>query len=170
MLTQILQKMLNQNLTFQILKQTDRCLKEKKSNWTNRAKTYSYLKENNDEDKKKAKDTKKCVIKRKIKFQNNKNCVNEARMGGKAKYLEKNKFNVDNLKEFLKNNLILKMQQRFKNERHNVFTEVINKIVLCSNDDKRMQSIDSTETYAYGTSKDITFAKEKIKRHNKIQK
>ena len=31
-----------------------------------RAKTYSYLKDNNDEDKK-AKGTKKCVIKRKIK-------------------------------------------------------------------------------------------------------
>ena len=33
-----------------------------------RAKTYSYLKDNNDEDKK-AKDTKKCVIKRKLKFE-----------------------------------------------------------------------------------------------------
>ena len=33
-----------------------------------RAKTYSYLKDNNDEDKK-AKGTKMCVIKRKLKFQ-----------------------------------------------------------------------------------------------------
>ena len=33
-----------------------------------RAKTYSYLKDNNDEDKK-AKATKKCVIKTKLKFQ-----------------------------------------------------------------------------------------------------
>ena len=33
-----------------------------------RAKTYSYLKDNNDEDKK-AKGTKKCLIKRKLKFQ-----------------------------------------------------------------------------------------------------
>ena len=33
-----------------------------------RAKTYSYLKHNNNEDKK-AKDTKKCVLKRKLKFQ-----------------------------------------------------------------------------------------------------
>ena len=32
-----------------------------------RAKTYSYLKDNNDEDKK-AKETKKCVIKRNLKF------------------------------------------------------------------------------------------------------
>ena len=44
----------------------------------------------------------------------------------------------------MKNNeLILETQQRFKGERHNVFTEEINKIVLSSNDDKRMQSIDS---------------------------
>ena len=33
---------------------------------------------------------------------------------------------------------MLKIQQRFKSERHNVFTEVINKIALSSNDDKRM--------------------------------
>ena len=39
-----------------------------------RAKTYSYLKDNNDEDKK-AKGTRKCVIKRKRKFQDYKNCL-----------------------------------------------------------------------------------------------
>ena len=39
-----------------------------------RAKTYSCLKDNNDEDKK-AKATKNCVIKRKIKFQDYKNCL-----------------------------------------------------------------------------------------------
>ena len=43
---------------------------------------------------------------------------------------------------------MLKTQQRFKSERHNIFTEVLDKIALSSNDDKRMQSIDSTETYA----------------------
>ena len=37
---------------------------------------------------------------------------------------------------------------------HNVFSEEINEIVLISNNDKRMQSIDLTETYSYGTSKD----------------
>ena len=36
-------------------------------------------------------------------------------------------------------------------QKRNVFTEVINKIVLCSNDDKRMQLIDSIETYAHKT-------------------
>ena len=54
------------------------------------------------------------------------------------------------------------MQQRFKIERHNVFTEEINKIALSSNDDKRMQSIDSIETYAYGTSKHLVSENKEI--------
>ena len=56
----------------------------------------------------------------------------------------------------IKNNkLVLKPQQRFKSERHNIFSEEINKIALSSNDDKRIQSIDLIETYAYGTRKVI---------------
>ena len=51
-------------------------------------------------------------------------------------HLEENKINADSLedqKEFIKNNkLILKTQQRFKRERHNVFSEQINKIPLSS--------------------------------------
>ena len=63
----------------------------------------------------------------------------------------------------LKNNkLILKTRQRFKNERQNVFTEEINNIVLSSNDDKGMQSIDFIETYAYGTSKDLVSEKKRL--------
>ena len=54
---------------------------------------------------------------------------------------------------------MLKTQQRFDSERHNVFTEEINKIALSSNDDKRMQSIDSIETYAYGINKDLVYKK-----------
>ena len=53
------------------------------------------------------------------------------------------------------NKSILKTQQRLKSRRHNVFTEEIDKIALSSNDDKRIQSIDSIETYACGTSKDV---------------
>ena len=45
---------------------------------------------------------------------------------------------------------------------HNVFTEEINKIALRSNDDKRMQSIDSIEAYAYGTSKDLIKEKQRL--------
>ena len=35
----------------------------------------------------------------------------------------------------------------FQSERHNIFNEEINKIALSSNDDKRIQSIDSIEMY-----------------------
>ena len=72
-----------------------------------------------------------------------------------------------NQKEFVKNNkLILKAQQRFKCERYNVFTEEIKKIALSLNYHKRMWSIDLIETYAYRTSKDLIFKKEKNKRNN----
>ena len=64
--------------------------------------------------------------------------------------------------------LILKKQQRFKSERY-VFTEETNKTALSLNDDKRMYSIDSIETHAYGRSKDLVREKEKIKCHNIIK-
>ena len=63
-----------------------------------RAKTYSYLKDNNDEDKK-AKGTKKLVIKRKLKFEDYKNCLEAAQIGNEINHLEKNKIDVDSLKE-----------------------------------------------------------------------
>ena len=40
-----------------------------------------------------------------------------------------------------------------------MFTEEIKTIVLTSNDDKRMQWLDSIETCAYGTSKDLVSEK-----------
>ena len=43
-----------------------------------RVKTYSYLIDDNSEDKKKQKTQKQCVIKRKNKFQNYKNCFEAA--------------------------------------------------------------------------------------------
>ena len=64
------------------------------------------------------------------------------------------------------NKSILKTQQRLKSRRHNVFTEEIDKIALSSNDDKRIQSIDSIETYACGTSKDVVSEKEVITCNN----
>ena len=89
------------------------------------AKTYSYLKNNNDEDKK-AKGTKMCIIKIKLKFQDNKNCFEAAQIKNKVNHLKQNKIKVDSLKEnkkeFIKNKkLILKTQQRFKSERYNAF-------------------------------------------------
>ena len=55
----------------------------------------------------------------------------------------------------------MKIQWRFKSRRHNVFTEEINKLALSSNDDKRMKLIDSIETYACGTSKDLVSDKKR---------
>ena len=60
-------------------------------------------------------------------------------------------------------------QQRFKSERRNVFTEEVNKIVLSANDDKKIQLIDSVETHAYGTRKDLICKKEKTKCNNIIK-
>ena len=116
----------------------------------------------------------KCVIKRQLKLENYKNCLELTQFENKINYLEKNKMDIDSIKEnhkeFIKNNKsILKIQQRFKSERHNVFTEEINKIALSSNDDKRMQSIDLIETYAYGTRKDLVNDKEEIKCNNIIK-
>ena len=71
----------------------------------------------------------------------------------------------------MKNNkLILVTQQRFKSERRSVFTKDINKIALTSNDDERMKSIDSIETYVYGASKDLVSEKEEIKFNNTIKR
>ena len=125
-----------------------------------REKTYSYLKENSNENKK-ANGKKKCVIKRKLKFQDYKNCLRATQIENIKNYLEKKEIDVDCLKED-KNKRILKKQQRFKSERHNVFTEEINKIGLSSNDDKRIQSINSIETHAHGTSKNLICKKEKM--------
>ena len=61
---------------------------------------------------------------------------------------------------------MLKSQQRFRSEKHNVFTEDVNKIPLCANDDKRIQSIHFIETCPYGTRKDLIYKKEEIKCNN----
>ena len=91
-----------------------------------RPKTYSYLMDDGSENKR-ARETKKCVIKREVKFKNHMACL-------------------------LNNKIILKSQQRFKNETHNVYTEEINKIALSSNDDKRLQTFDRITTYPYRTN------------------
>ena len=79
-----------------------------------RPKTYSYLMDGGGSDKK-AKGTKKCVIKRRLKFNDYKVCL-------------------------LNNEIVLKSQQRFKRERHDVYTEETNMIALSSNDGKRLQT------------------------------
>ena len=52
----------------------------------------------------------------------------------------------------LNNEIILKSQQRFKSERHDVYTKEINNVALSSNDDKRLQTFDRITSYPYGTS------------------
>ena len=125
-----------------------------------RPKTCNYLTDDNDEIKK-AKGTRKSVIKRNLKFEDYKNC------------LEANQFKKEIIihKEFIiKNNkLKSKSQQRFRVGNYNVFTEEVDKIALSANNDKRIQSIDSIETYAYGRSKDIVYRKEEIKCNNIIK-
>ena len=91
-----------------------------------RAKSCSYLIDNDSENKK-AKETKKCVRKRILKFNDYKNCQSNEK-------------------------IIVKPQQRFKKDCHNVCTEQIYKIALCSNDDKRLQAFDKITTYPYETN------------------
>ena len=91
---------------------------------TLRPKTYSYLTDDSKEDKK-AKGTKKCVIKRMIKFDDYKKCL-------------------------LNGEVILKSQQRFISKKHDVCTENINKIALSNNDDKRLIAPDKIKSYPYG--------------------
>ena len=62
-----------------------------------RAKTYSYLIDDSNEDKK-AKGTKECVIKRKLKFENYKNCLEATQRENKINYLEQNKLTLIVLK------------------------------------------------------------------------
>ena len=92
-----------------------------------RPKTYLYLMDDGGNDKK-AKGTKKCVIKQRLKFNDYKDCL-------------------------LNNEIILKSKQRLNSERHVVYIEEVNKIALSSNDDKRFQTFFHRITsYPYGTS------------------
>ena len=79
-----------------------------------RAKTYSYLKDNNDEYKK-AKGTKKCIIKRNLKFRDYIKCLKVSQIENIINYLEKKEIDPDSLKEITKcEKVILKTQQQFK--------------------------------------------------------
>ena len=86
-----------------------------------------------------AKQTKKGVIKINLQFRDYEKCLKASQIVNKKNYLEKKGIDVDSLKEITKyKKVILKTQQRFESERHNVFIKEINKIALSSNDDKRM--------------------------------
>ena len=58
-----------------------------------------------------------------------------------------------NFKNCLFNNkTVYRSQERFKSYYHDVYTEEVNKIVLSSNDDKRLQTFDRIITYPYRTN------------------
>ena len=89
-----------------------------------RPKTYSYI-TNDFNELKKAKGTKKCVVKKMLRFDDYKNCL-------------------------FTNSKVLRSQQRFKSENHSVYTENINKIALSCDDDKRIVAVDGISSYPYG--------------------
>ena len=89
-----------------------------------RLKTYSYM-TNEFIEMKKAKGAKKCVIKKMLKFEDYKKCL-------------------------LDDKVILKSQQKFKSENHEVYTEDVNEIALSNDDDKRIVSPDKISSYPYG--------------------
>ena len=70
------------------------------------AKNYSYLIDEDSEDKK-AKRTKKCVIRRELQFENYKSCLKATQLENKINHLEKNETERENIKEnhkeFIKN-------------------------------------------------------------------
>ena len=76
----------------------------------------------------------------------------------------------ENQKEFIRNKrLTKKSQQRFRNINNNIFTGKVNRIALSAKDDKRIQLIDSIETYAYGIKKYLICKNEEIKCKNRIK-
>ena len=91
---------------------------------TLRPKTYSFLTDDGKEDKK-AKGTKKCIIKKMIKFNDYKKCL-------------------------LNGEIILKSQQRFISNKHDLYTENINKIALSNKDDKSIVLLNKITSYLYG--------------------
>ena len=88
-----------------------------------RPKCYVYLMEDGKVDKK-AKGTKRFVIKRCLIFDNYMECLEEKEE-------------------------ILRFQQGFISDMHDVYTEEINKTALSFNDDKRLMSYDGITTYPY---------------------
>ena len=89
-----------------------------------RPKAYSYI-TNDFIEMKKAKGTKKCVVNKMLRFDDYKKCLFD-------------------------NGKVLKSQQRFKSENHEVYTENINKVALSCDDYKRIVTSDRITSYPFG--------------------
>ena len=78
---------------------------------------------------------------------------NEHKKAKITKCVMKTELMFKNYEDYLLNDkTIVKLQQRFKSDCHNVYIERINKIALSSNDDKRLQTFDKIKTYPYRTN------------------
>ena len=97
-----------------------------------RAKTYAYTQLNVDklEEHKKAKGTKKCVIKKHLNFD----------------LYKKDLFNSET---------IICTQQRFTCDYHNMYIQTVHKTALDNKYDKRIISLDGNTAYSYGIDKDL---------------
>ena len=91
--------------------------------------------------------------------------MEESQIDKKINYLRK-KTDVDSLKKDEKELLKAVVSWYQKHNKDLKMKDIIFLIALSSNDDKRIQSIESTETYVYGTSKNLICKKEKVKRNN----
>ena len=91
-----------------------------------RAKTYAYLLDD-DSEVKKAKGVRRCVINRILRFGNYRDLLFDSKK-------------------------IMQPQIIFKSDHHEVGTKKVNRMVLSSNDDKRLQTFDRITTYPYGTN------------------
>ena len=112
-------KILKQGLTLQIMSWKDRYQKEKtkkiiglmkdklgKINYARncriKSKTYPYLTDNNNEDKK-SKRRKNVCHKKNLTFVDHKNCLETTQLENNINQQKKNKVNVDSLKKIIKN-------------------------------------------------------------------
>ena len=110
--------MLKLDLILHIMNKIDHCLKGKMKIVTRlmkdelggkivtkfvrlRAKTYSCLIDDGSQDKK-VKGKKKCAMKRKLKFENYKNCLEATQLENKINYLEENYSDIDSIKKIIK--------------------------------------------------------------------
>ena len=93
--------------------------------------------------RKKAQGTKKCVMKRILKFNDYKDCL-------------------------LNNEIISKSHKGFKSEKYIVYTKKINKIALSSNDNKRLQNFNKITIYSYRTNASKVCQSDMLSKYKKL--